>query len=126
MPQRTPSLLAAVLVLFAPHQRSRQDCPFLRCTIAFLIRAKARNRSYTRGLCGRGSPIDRFTEAPEVKEALTKAEEYANLAALAKTGKNRYYYERMRHKWLGIAEGWRVITSVDDARGGASGNLGPR
>jgi hypothetical protein len=70
--------------------------------------------------------MDRFTGAPEVKEALAKAEEYANLAALAKTVKDPNYYERMRHKWLGIAEGWRVIAGVDDARGGASGNLGTR
>jgi hypothetical protein len=50
-------------------------------------------------------------------KSLAKAEESANLAALAKTEAERNNYARMRHKWLGIADGWRVITRVDDARG---------
>jgi hypothetical protein len=54
-------------------------------------------------------------DAPEVKQALAKAEECAKQAALAKTFKDRDYYERMRRKWLGVADGWRVITEVDKA-----------
>ena len=42
-------------------------------------------------------------EAPEVKEALIKADEYAALASSAKTKKDRDYYDRMRRKWLGVA-----------------------
>jgi hypothetical protein len=49
----------------------------------------------------------------EVKQALAKAEECAKKAALAKTNKDRDYYERMRRKWLGIADGWRVIDEID-------------
>jgi thymidylate kinase len=49
----------------------------------------------------------------EVKHALAKAEKNARLAAQAKTEKDRDYYERMRRKWLGIAEGWRVIDEID-------------
>jgi hypothetical protein len=52
-------------------------------------------------------------DEPEIKEALAKAEECAKKAALAKTPKDRDYYERMQRKWLGIAEGWRVIDEVD-------------
>jgi hypothetical protein len=44
---------------------------------------------------------------------LAKAEECAKKAALAKTPKDRAYYARMQRKWLGIAEGWRVIDEVD-------------
>jgi hypothetical protein len=51
--------------------------------------------------------------SPEVLEALSKAEEYAQLAASASTEKERAFYERMRGKWLGIADGWKVIDSVD-------------
>ncbi len=43
----------------------------------------------------------------EVKQAVAKAEENAKLAAQAGTNKDRDYYERMRRKWLGIADGWR-------------------
>jgi hypothetical protein len=52
-------------------------------------------------------------EAPEVVQALAKAEENAKLAAQAKTADDRDYYERMRRKWLAIAEGWRVIDEID-------------
>jgi hypothetical protein len=52
-------------------------------------------------------------DAPEVKQALAKAEECAKKAALAKTAKDRDYYDRMRRKWLGIADGWRVIDEID-------------
>lgn len=51
--------------------------------------------------------------SPEVLEALSKAEEYAQLAASASTEKERAFYERMRGKWLSIADGWKVIDSVD-------------
>jgi hypothetical protein len=68
-----------------------------------------------------GNRIDRWrngeghlgqsSEAPEVIQALAKAE-YGRLTAQAKTAKDRNDYERLRHKWLGIADGWRVITEV--------------
>lgn len=48
----------------------------------------------------------------EVLEALSKAEEYAHLAASASTERERAFYERMRGKWLGIADAWKVIDSV--------------
>jgi hypothetical protein len=54
-----------------------------------------------------------LTKGLEVKQALAKAEECAEKAALAKTAEDRNYYDRMRRKWLGIAEGWRVIDEVD-------------
>jgi hypothetical protein len=64
-----------------------------------------------------GKPIYRAKgdEAPEVKQALAKVEEYSRKAALAKSHKERDYYERMSRKWLGIADGWRVIVEVDQA-----------
>ncbi len=49
----------------------------------------------------------------QVKQAVAKAEENARLAAQARTDKDRDYYDRMRRKWLGIAEGWRVIDEID-------------
>jgi hypothetical protein len=52
------------------------------------------------------------TEAPEVIQALDKAQQYAEKAALAKTEEERNEYERLQRKWLGIADGWRVITEV--------------
>jgi hypothetical protein len=55
------------------------------------------------------------SEELEIKQALAKAEECARLAASAKTFKDRVYYERMHRKWLGLAEGWRVIVEVDKA-----------
>ena len=55
-------------------------------------------------------------DPPEVGEAMAKAQEYANLAALAKTAKDRNYYERLRRKWLGLAEGWRFIAEIDRSR----------
>ena len=54
-----------------------------------------------------------LTEGSEIKQALVKAEECAKLAASAKSYKDRDYYERMRRKWLGLADGWRVIDEVD-------------
>jgi hypothetical protein len=54
-------------------------------------------------------------DAPEVEQALAKAEECAKLAASAKTPKVRDYYERMRREWLGVANGWRVIDQIDKA-----------
>ena len=51
----------------------------------------------------------------EVKQALAKAEECARLAASAKTFKDRDYYERMHRKWLGLADGWRVIDGIAKA-----------
>jgi hypothetical protein len=56
---------------------------------------------------------NRLGDTPEVKQALAKAEECARNAALSKAAKDRDYYDRMRRKWLGIAEGWRVIDKID-------------
>jgi hypothetical protein len=55
----------------------------------------------------------RVDEAPEVKQALAKAEEYAARAASAKDSQERERCERMRRKWFVIADGWRVIAGVD-------------
>jgi hypothetical protein len=55
------------------------------------------------------------SDPPEVKQALAKAAECAKKAALARALEDRDYYERMQRKWLGIAEGWRVIVEVDKA-----------
>jgi hypothetical protein len=52
-------------------------------------------------------------DAPEVKEATAKAAECANLAAQAKTAEDRQHYERLRRKWLALADGWRFIVDVD-------------
>jgi hypothetical protein len=60
------------------------------------------------------------SETPEVIQALAKADEYGRLAAQAKTAKDRNDYERLRHKWLGIADGWRVITAFDEGYGSAN------
>jgi hypothetical protein len=49
------------------------------------------------------------------KQALAKAEECAKAAALAKTDNDRAFHDRMRRKWLGIADGWRVIDEVGEA-----------
>jgi hypothetical protein len=50
----------------------------------------------------------------EVQQALAKAEENEWSAARAKTARDRAYYERMRRKWLGLAESWRIIDEVAD------------
>jgi hypothetical protein len=55
----------------------------------------------------------RADEAPEVKHAFAKAEQYAARAVSAKDSQERERCERMRRKWLGIADGWRVIAEVD-------------
>jgi hypothetical protein len=55
------------------------------------------------------------SEGSEIKQALAKAEECARKAALSKTAKDRDYYDRMHRKWLGIADGWRVIDGIDKA-----------
>jgi hypothetical protein len=60
--------------------------------------------------------MQRLSEAPEVIQALAKAEEYARLAESAKNANDRNDYERLRRKWLGIADGWRVITEIDASR----------
>jgi hypothetical protein len=60
------------------------------------------------------------SEAPEVIQALAKADEYGRLAAQAKTTKDRNDYERLRYKRLGIADGWRVITEIDVRHGSAN------
>ena len=63
---------------------------------------------------GRGLRVKPYSleEEPEVKRALAKAEEYAAQAASAKDVKERERCERMRRKWLSIADGWRVILGV--------------
>ena len=48
----------------------------------------------------------------EVEQALARAEECARRAATAETAEDRDYYDRMRRKWLGIADGWRAIDEV--------------
>jgi hypothetical protein len=65
-----------------------------------------------------GKPFRRenWDEAPEVKQALAKAEEYAKLANAARTFKDRDLYDRMSRKWFGIADGWRVIAEADKFR----------
>jgi hypothetical protein len=60
--------------------------------------------------------MQRLSEALEVIQALAKAEEYARLAESAKNANDRNDYERLRRKWLGIADGWRVITEFDASR----------
>ncbi len=57
----------------------------------------------------------RLSDTPEVMQAKAKAEECAKLAALAKTDKDRNFHERMRRKWLDLADGWRVIDEIDKA-----------
>jgi len=52
----------------------------------------------------------------QVKQADAKAKENARLAAQAKTDKDRDYYERMRRKWLGLADGWRVIDEINQVQ----------
>jgi hypothetical protein len=54
-----------------------------------------------------------MNEPPEVKKALARAEEFAARAASANYSKEREYCERMSRKWLGLADGWRVIVEVD-------------
>ena len=48
-------------------------------------------------------------DAPEVRQALAKAKGNAARARSARTFKDRDFYERMSRKWIGIAQGWRVI-----------------
>ena len=57
--------------------------------------------------------MTKLPEAPEVVRALEKAQEYKDKAAEATTEQERKDYERLRKKWLGIADGWRVITELD-------------
>jgi hypothetical protein len=53
-------------------------------------------------------------EAPDVTQALAKAEYNAARARSAKTDQDREYYERMGRTWLGIAQAWRVIADVGE------------
>ncbi len=55
----------------------------------------------------------RVGDTPEVKQALAKAKECAKQATLAKTDNDRNFHERMRRKWLGLADGWRMIDEVN-------------
>jgi hypothetical protein len=54
-------------------------------------------------------------DAPEIKEALARAQDFSRRAAAATDSTERDYCERMYRKWLGIADGWRVIVEVDKA-----------
>ncbi len=54
-------------------------------------------------------------EAPDVTQALAKAEQNAARARSAKTAQDREYYGQMRRTWLGLAHAWRVIADVDKA-----------
>jgi hypothetical protein len=68
---------------------------------------------------GRRNPLraaSRIDDAPEFKQAVAKATEYAGRAATAKDPELRDYYFRMHRKWLGIAEGWRLITDIEKSR----------
>ncbi|HEX9284290.1 MAG TPA: hypothetical protein VF879_01365 [Nitrospirales bacterium] len=56
-----------------------------------------------------------LSDEPEFMRALAKADECARKAALAKTVKDQDFHERMRRKWLGVADGWCVIEEVDKA-----------
>jgi|SRR5262245_21730938 hypothetical protein len=51
--------------------------------------------------------------APDVAQAHSKAREYELLAAAALDPEEKNYYERISRKWLGIADGWRVISEID-------------
>jgi hypothetical protein len=55
----------------------------------------------------------RGSMSDQLKQAIVKAQENAKLAAKAKTEKDRNYYDRMHRKWMGIADGWRVIDEID-------------
>jgi hypothetical protein len=48
-----------------------------------------------------------------LQQALDKADHYLALAASAKNSEDRAYNERMHRKWLGLANGWRMINNVD-------------
>jgi hypothetical protein len=61
----------------------------------------------------RAAMFDRLSDTSEAKQALAKAKECAEKAAQAKTAKDRDYYDRMRRKWIGIADGWRLIDEID-------------
>ena len=58
-----------------------------------------------------------ITDAPEVKEAMSKAAEYERLASSAKTNEERDYYDRMHRNWLGLANGWRFIVETGERHG---------
>jgi hypothetical protein len=49
----------------------------------------------------------------QLREALAKADENSRLAASAKNSQDQAYYQRVHRKWLGIADGWRMINNVD-------------
>jgi hypothetical protein len=55
----------------------------------------------------------RVSQAPEVTQALDKAEEYGLYAALAESAEDRNYYQRLRDKWIDIADSWRLIAEFD-------------
>ena len=59
------------------------------------------HQSHLSGHSGR-----RLSKAPEVKQALAAAQEYAILVATTKSVKEREYFERMRQTWLGVADDW--------------------
>jgi hypothetical protein len=60
---------------------------------------------------GKAKPAEAVS--PEVSAALSKADEYARLAASASTLEEQSRDEPMQGKWLGIADGWKVIDSID-------------
>jgi hypothetical protein len=55
-------------------------------------------------------------QSKELTAALAKAEEYEKLASSAKTPEERDYYDRMQRKWLGIADGWKILGQFDKHR----------
>jgi hypothetical protein len=58
----------------------------------------------------------RLGDAPEVEQALAKADECEKMMSAAETDEDREFYDRMRRKWIGIAEGWRFIVEVGERR----------
>jgi hypothetical protein len=58
---------------------------------------------------------DPSNDPDEVKQALAKAEECEEMMSKAKSERDRSFYDRMRRKWLGIADGWQVIDEIDRA-----------
>src|SRR5262245_3110417 len=71
----------------------------------------ARNAEFTEKL--EAHLVAERPSEPEVAEAHSKAREYEVLAAAAQDEEEKNYCERMRRKWEGIADGWRVITEID-------------
>ena len=53
----------------------------------------------------------------ELEAALAKVEEHSQAMATAKNSDERAWHDRMRRKWMGLAEGWRMISEIDKVDG---------